>query len=184
MSQLPAFPASDPSANTNLAQNLLVVRSIQDWTQFALAASAHVSRATIAQIEAGLGDPRLSTLQQLASALGIIPALLVLSKRDLLALARVFENPKLPSLSKSPTSTMSYLVGSGFSRNRLEAARIGAELVQQAGLIDPAHSVGAALASSRLPGPVIFVLAQMAYHIAHGGGAAVLPRLATASAPS
>ena len=54
----------------HLARNVAAARQRAGWTQHQLARAADLSRATIHLIEAGIGDPRLSTVTSLAKALG------------------------------------------------------------------------------------------------------------------
>ncbi|HVT89703.1 MAG TPA: helix-turn-helix transcriptional regulator [Tepidisphaeraceae bacterium] len=53
----------------HLAQNVAFARRRAGLTQLQLAQAAELSRATVHLIEAGLCDPRLSTITRLADAL-------------------------------------------------------------------------------------------------------------------
>jgi transcriptional regulator with XRE-family HTH domain len=146
---------SNLSLAATFAQNLLVARTAADLTQQALALASGVSRATIAQLESGVGDPKLSTVQQLAEALSVSPTLLLFSKPDLHALAtlttRSVDNP---ALNSPAVSTMQHLVNAGFIRGRLEATQIGIGLAKRAGFPEESgpHAIGAAVGSFHLPG--------------------------------
>ena len=54
-----------------LAQNVTTARRRAGLTQLQLARAAELSRATVHLIEAGICDPRLSTITRLASALQV-----------------------------------------------------------------------------------------------------------------
>jgi transcriptional regulator with XRE-family HTH domain len=54
-----------------LAQNVTAARRRAGLTQLQLAQAAELSRATVHLIEAGAGDPRLSTITRLAAALNV-----------------------------------------------------------------------------------------------------------------
>lgn len=154
------------SANAILAQNLLLARYGADLTQQTLADAADVSRATIAQIEAGIGDPRLSTIEQLARALAAPLTLLLFGPREFHALATVSSAPGpvdlTTALAPSKLRTMNFLIDSGNPRYRLEAARLGIEALREAGMADPPHAVGAAIGSARLPGRGTLLAARLA----------------------
>lgn len=64
-----------------LAANVMRLRDERGFTQQVLARRARLSRATIAQIETGQADPRVSTVELLASALGVPPQSLLSDPR-------------------------------------------------------------------------------------------------------
>ena len=66
---------------SHLSANVVRLRDEQGLTQQALAGLARLSRATIAQIETGQADPRLSTIELVASALGVSPQSLLSDPR-------------------------------------------------------------------------------------------------------
>jgi transcriptional regulator with XRE-family HTH domain len=155
------------SPNGILAQNLLLARVGAEWTQQELADASDVSRATIAQIEAGLGDPRLSTIELLARGLGIPTALLIFGQVEFHALATIASTPGpdngAAALLPSKLRTMNYLVDSGNPRHRLEAARMGVDVLRQTGATDLPQTVGAAIGSARLPGRGTLLGARLAH---------------------
>lgn len=162
--QMTDLPSLELSANAILAQNLLIARDVLDITQIALANASGVSRATIAQLEAGLGDPRLSTIEQLAAALHVTPSLLLLTPRELSALTTLVQNIPGQRIAPNVASTIGHLVASPSIRAKLEAARIGAQAAKDAGFDSPAHQVGAALTSARGATSIIIFAALLAAH--------------------
>ncbi|HEY8025218.1 MAG TPA: helix-turn-helix transcriptional regulator [Burkholderiaceae bacterium] len=65
---------------SNIIQSLIKAREARGWTQTKLSEAAGVSRMTLSRIESGRFDPRLSSLQVIARAMGleimVVPAAL------------------------------------------------------------------------------------------------------------
>jgi transcriptional regulator with XRE-family HTH domain len=134
------------AAKATLAKNLSLARTASGLTQMELAEAASVSRATIAQLESGDGDPRLSTVVDLAAALGTSPILLLMGEDELRAIVNVSRTDNL--VSADEVEQMRRLVASGLKKQRLQAGRIGADAARAAGL----SAVGAAIGSVLMPG--------------------------------
>jgi transcriptional regulator with XRE-family HTH domain len=78
----PAEPGASPNGELrrlrlHLARNVSAARAAAGLTQGQLAAAAELSRATVHLIEAGAGDPRVSTIAHLARALQLSPVQLL-----------------------------------------------------------------------------------------------------------
>jgi transcriptional regulator with XRE-family HTH domain len=131
---------------TALAKNLSLARAAKGFTQTDLAKAAGGSPATIAQLEVGEGDPRLSTIIDLATALDTSPMLLLMGEDELGAIANISNADSL--LSDDQVQQMRRLVSSGLLKQRLQAGKLGAIVAQGAGL----SAVGAAIGSGLLPG--------------------------------
>lgn len=143
------------AARETLARNLSAARGVLGVSQDLLAESAGVSRATIIQLEAAEGDPRLSTLAGIAAALGVSPVVLLLGRDELDAIAyapssseaeRVREN-----LSSEELETMRRLLRSGIAKNRTKAVAMGASAATAAGFA-AGSLAGAAIGTAILPG--------------------------------
>ena len=146
------------SADAVLAKNLVVARVVKGITQQALAEAAGISRATIAQLETGYSDPRLSTIVELATALGVPPILLLIGKPEAVALAAFFQKPSLPvSVSDSEITQMRRLVDTGMLKDRLRAALVGADVARASGEegadTPVSTTISAAIFSAIHPGP-------------------------------
>lgn len=129
-------PSKQPpkeSIDSALAKNLVVSRIISGLTQNELAGRSFVSRATIAQLETGYSDPRLSTIVELAKGLGISPILLLLGAEEVRALIDLPAQIARGSIRILPTDVarMRDLLSSGLLKDRLRAARLGAKLIDE-----------------------------------------------------
>lgn len=146
-------PRAESSAST-LAKNLVVARVVAGLTQQDLAARARVSRATIAQIETGCGDPRLSTVAELAKALSVSPVLLLLGSLEVHALSAIHEGvtPSPMTIQPEKVARMRSYVESGMLKDRLRAAKLGAALVRGTSGASSSAVVTAALCSPIIPG--------------------------------
>lgn len=146
-------------AQSTLAKNLALARSACNVTQEQLAERAQLSRATIAQIEGGDADPKLSTIMELAIALGVSPVILLLDEQDLKALARVSNNMPKSNLSESQIEDMRRLIQSGITNKITKAVSIGVGAVAGLGLTTTGAMVGAAIGSVLMPGVASIVFA-------------------------
>lgn len=142
---------------SSLANNLVLARSARGFTQAELADIADVSRATIAQIENGSGDPHLSTISAISSALDISPILLLLSKQELIGVIELFKdsdsiNNLASGISEKEIELMDLLIKSGLDKNKKRAAKMGSASVAQAGFSAQGAVVGAAIGTVIMPG--------------------------------
>jgi transcriptional regulator with XRE-family HTH domain len=155
------MPAHPESIDAVLAKNLVVARVVRGITQQELAERADISRATIAQIETGYSDPRLSTITDLAAALGIPSVVLLSGAEEVRAIVELLEptgHGAVPGAQPSETvpagelERMRRYLRSGMLKDRMRAARIGAAVARAAGG-GPASEVCSAIFSASLPGP-------------------------------
>ena len=119
------------SVDSILAKNLVAARVIAGLTQHDLAAAAGVSRATVAQLETGFSDPRLSTVVDIARALRIAPIVLLSGTEEVEALAKLAheDSARPPTVPPVDLARMRDYVASGMLKDRVRAARIGAGVV-------------------------------------------------------
>lgn len=136
------------AATATVAKNVALARSAASMTQAVLALAAGVSRATIAQVESGDSDPRLSTLIDIATGLGTSPVLLLLGEDELRALVEVTRDGARSLLSDAEVGRTRRLLSSGLRKQRLQAGDLGAAAARAAGL----SAVGAAIGTVLLPG--------------------------------
>ena len=152
------------SVDSILAKNLVAARVIAGMTQHDLATAAGVSRATIAQLETGFSDPRLSTVVDIARALGIAPIVLLSGTQEVEALAAIAQGTVdgRPTISPADLERMRDYTASGMLKDRVRAARVGAT-VARGGTADapPGVPVTAGVFSATLPGRGTVVGAQL-----------------------
>jgi transcriptional regulator with XRE-family HTH domain len=140
-------------ADAILAKNLVAARVVAGITQQELADASGISRATVAQIETGYSDPRLSTIVQLAKALGMPATLLLLGSIEVQALASLLE-PAISvraSIDARSVARMRQHLATGMLKDRLRAVRIGASLVESNSAA-PLSPIAAGIFSAILPG--------------------------------
>jgi transcriptional regulator with XRE-family HTH domain len=136
-----------------LGRNLAAARVAAGLTQQELAELALVSRATIVQIEAGAADAKLSTVQQLAGALGVAPSLLLAGAAELRGLASLAAGagPDAGNVPGDLDASLRQLLASGRSRDAQTAARSAADAARRLGW--HAHAcVAAAVGAVVIPG--------------------------------
>jgi transcriptional regulator with XRE-family HTH domain len=151
------------SPDSILAKNLVAARVIAGLTQHDLAAAAGVSRATVAQLETGFSDPRLSTIVDIARALGIAPIVLLSGAEEVEALAKltidqVDGHPIVPPVD---LARMRDYVASGMLKDRIRAARVGATVARGGAEAPVSVAVTAGVFSATSPGRGTVVGAQL-----------------------
>jgi transcriptional regulator with XRE-family HTH domain len=149
----PAIALVRESTDAVLAKNLVIARAIAGITQTELADLSNISRATIAQIETGSSDPRLTTIVQLARAIGIPPILLLIGLEEAQALAALLDLTRTTCapIDSRQVARMRQHVATGMLKDRLRAAMIGATAVESFSEKELAR-VSAAIFSAFVPG--------------------------------
>lgn len=142
------------SIDSVLAKNLVAARVIRGLTQHELAEAAGVSRATIAQLETGFSDPRLSTVVDIARALGIAPIVLIVGVPEVKAIAEIAHQTEIQPLNIAATDLERMLdfISSGMLKDRVRAARLGAAIARQGNEVSSSIEVTAGLFSASVPG--------------------------------
>lgn len=159
------------SPTGTLARNLLVARTVADLSQQQLAEAAGVSRATIAQIEAGATDPRLSTIVLLAAALQVPTTLLLFGAGEFDAMIRLAGPATYqPALPPHRSALLAHLAASSSPHNLLTVAQIAIEYAAESGLDAPSAQLGAALAAVHGAGPQMLAGARFAQDLSSKGG--------------
>ncbi|MEK8088755.1 helix-turn-helix domain-containing protein [Thermithiobacillus plumbiphilus] len=153
------FEAQRETVKAAIARNLELVRTlVGECTQEEFARAVGVSRATINQLEQGRGDPKLSTLVDIATALNISPILLLLSEADLDALIKAIGKVQDSSADQTQDvghlEKMQRLLKSGLAKHREEAVdmALNSKSVLSMASLGKGTLVGAAIGTTLLPG--------------------------------
>lgn len=108
-----------------LGESLALARKAEGLTQGELAEEAGLSRATVANIESGGADPKVSTISELAKALEMSPAWLLMSEEDMEVIGEIATSEDVSQyqdkLSDDLVSQISTMIRSG-GKKRLEMA--------------------------------------------------------------
>jgi transcriptional regulator with XRE-family HTH domain len=142
------------SIDSILAKNLVAARVIAGLTQHDLATAAGISRATVAQLETGFSDPRLSTVVDLARALGVAPIVLLAGVTEVKAIAALARGPgdRTLTVSSIDLARMLDFKASGMLKDRIRAARVGAAVARDGAEAPTGVAVTAGVFSATLPG--------------------------------
>lgn len=132
-----------------LAQNVIAARTANQMTQQELAEAAGISRATVAEIERGGGDPRLSTLVGMAGALHTSPIMLFLERATLEVVDTLQRDTK--NLNAPSAESVEKMVNFLKSESRTGSQQAAKEGIRALGAGGGA-GVGAAIGSVLLPG--------------------------------
>ena len=160
----PIRPDAAMSSRGIVAQNLLIARNALELTQQEVADASGISRATIAQLEAGTGDPRLSTLELLAATLHMPVHFLLLDQAAFRALAELIADAEAMAHSvEKPRDQLSRALSARRGQSRFQAATLGIDAAREAGLTGDAHRVGAAIGAARFAAEGTFLGAHLAY---------------------
>ncbi|MBW8066338.1 MAG: helix-turn-helix domain-containing protein [Ferrovum sp.] len=149
------FLQNNETLRNTLARNVAAGRNALNLTQQQLADQAQVSRTTIIQIEAAEGDPRLSTLVNIALVFGLPTAFLLFGKDEILVVAEAPSSQHAQRIRETLTdediAKMRRLLGSGINKSQAKAAAIGASAAGLSG-VSAASLAGAAIGSRIMPG--------------------------------
>jgi transcriptional regulator with XRE-family HTH domain len=152
-------PSSPPprheSADSLLAKNLVAARIAKGISQEALSAASDISRATIATLETGSSDPRLSTIAAIARSLGLPTSFLLLGEWEIRAVAALQEQLRIAPQKLEPRELrrLNEWVASGMLRDRADAARFAAQWAASTEGASPSAAVMAAIFAAFLPEP-------------------------------
>ena len=162
-----------------LARNIVAARASLGWSQDKLANEAGLSRPTLTQIENASGDPRLSTLVNIGTALSISPMFLLTGPEEVGRLKEFGENysdavEKLESeVGSDRLAEIEELLLSGIKTKQNRGAKMAVESAESAGIIG---SVASGAAVGGAAGTAVGAMTGT-IGIAAMGGAFALPLL-------
>lgn len=114
----------------SLGKSLALARKAKGQTQAELANAASLSRATIAKIESGDADPKLSTISELAQALDVSPTWLVMSEKDLEIIAEIADSGDVSSILEMLPDDLMTLVSRKIGTGRKKRIKDALETIQ------------------------------------------------------
>ena len=148
-------PSSARRWASALGANLAFAREASNRSQTELAEDAGTSRATIAQIESGGGDPRLSTLVAIAEALSVSPYVLLMEKNDfskLLELMQTHGDITKQAKNDEDVELLKEMSTSNLDADRRRAAREAKQVASKYGFVGAGAIAGAAIGTIVCPG--------------------------------
>ena len=141
-----------------LARNLFAARAASGMSQADVAKAAGTSRATIAQLESGDGNPTLTTLASVAVALDTTVLMLLLDRNEVDAIAMLVagmdvgrSTDELAQLAPA-LQAMARLEASSNAGSRGNLAKLGADSVGPRFVASDRKRIGAAIGTAISPG--------------------------------
>lgn len=142
-----------PSLVSSVAENLIIARRVAGLSQHELAARANLSRATIAKIETGQSDPRLSTIAILAQALGVTAHALISTHDEVDRLIDILDNcHEIIDIAPNEEKTDDLTLKEKNLRALRRSAEQAAAFSRAAGYHSMSSQVACAIYNSHAPG--------------------------------
>lgn len=137
----------------SVAENLVIARRVAGLSQHKLAQLANLSRATIAKIETGQSDPRLSTIAVLADALGISAHALISTGGEINRLIDILDNcHQIVDIAPDDDQTNALQSTGDNLRARRDSAERAAAFARDAGHTSLSAQVASAIYNIYAPG--------------------------------
>lgn len=137
----------------SVAENLVIARRVAGLSQHKLAQRANLSRATIAKIETGQSDPRLSTIAVLANALGITAHALISTDDEIERLIDILDNcHQIVDIAPDDAQTQAMRSVDDNLRTRRDSAERAATFAREAGHTSLSAQVASAIYNIYAPG--------------------------------
>lgn len=137
----------------SVAENLIIARRVAGLSQHDLAERANLSRATIAKIETGQSDPRLSTISILAQALGITAHALISTNDEIDRMIDILDNcHAIVDIAPNDEKTNDLTLKEKNLRALRRSAERAAAFSRAAGFHSMSSQVACAIYNSHAPG--------------------------------